>query len=104
MLGEYANDIEQYGFKDCVYYKLSDQLINVIGNDIKDYLLNNSDNAAYAKKISESRHLYYSKKLHGDRMMKSILPDVLEGQCRHFFRPLYYELIDFQDDNSETTE
>ena len=104
VLGEYANDIEQYGFKDCVYYKLSDQLINVIGNDIKDYLLNNSDNAAYAKKISESRHLYYSKKLHGDRMMKSILPDVLEGQCRHFFRPLYYELIDFQDDNSETTE
>lgn len=25
-------------------------------------------------------------------------------KCRHFFRPLYYELIDFQDDNSEVTE
>ena len=25
-------------------------------------------------------------------------------KCGHFFRPLYYELIDFQDDNSEVTE
>ena len=54
--------------------------------------------------IEDDLDLYYSKKLHGDRMMKSILPDVLEGQCRHFFRPLYYELMAFQDDNSEVTE
>ena len=65
VLKEYADDIEQYGFRDGVYYKLSDQLINVIENDIKKYLLKNSDNSVYAKKISESRHLYYSKKLHG---------------------------------------
>lgn len=101
VLGEYANDIEQYGFKDGTYYKLSDQLITVISNDIKEYLLNNNDNAAYAKKISESRHLYYSKKLHGDRMMKSIMPDVLEGKCKRFFKPVYHELADFDVEKEE---
>lgn len=96
VLKEYADDIEQYGFRDGVYYKLSDQLINIISSDLKEYLIDHKENPAYAKKIFESRHLYYSKKLHGDRMMKSILPEILEEQCRHFFRYTYHELVDFE--------
>lgn len=63
--------------------------------DIKKYLLENSDNHTYAEKISASRNLYYSKKLHGDRMMRTIVPDILGARCRHFFRPTYLELRDF---------
>ena len=100
ILKEYADDIEQYGFRDGIYYKLSDQLIKVISNDMKEYLLKNKDNIVYAKKIFESKHLYYSKKLHGDWMMKRILPKVLEEQCKYFFRYTYHELIEFERDNS----
>lgn len=57
--------------------------------------LENSDNHTYAEKIAASRNLYYSKKLHGDRMMRTIIPNVLETRCRHFFRPTYLELRDF---------
>ena len=41
------------------------------------------------------------KKLHGDRMMKSIMPDVLEGKCKHFFKPVYHELADFDVEKEE---
>ena len=96
ILGEYAEDVEQYGFKEGIYYKLSDQIIVAIESGVKEHILTNHDNYDYAKKISESKHLYYSKKLHGDRMLKSILPSVLKERCRQFFWPSYYELADFK--------
>mgnify|MGYP007130119450 FL=1 len=95
ILKEYADDIEMYGYFGDEYLKLSDQIIRVILEDIKKYLLENSDNHTYAEKISASRNLYYSKKLHGDRMMRTIVPDILGARCRHFFRPTYLELSDF---------
>lgn len=95
ILKEYADDIEMYGYFGDEYLKLSDQIIRVILEDIKKYLLENSDNHTYAEKISASRNLYYSKKLHGDRMMRTIVPDILGARCRHFFRPTYLELCGF---------
>ena len=94
VLLENAQDIEMYGYKNGVYYKLSDQLIRVIEYEIKEYLFHKGDNKEYAEKISKSRHLYYSKKLHGDRMLKSIVPEIVGDRCRHYFRPTYLELVD----------
>lgn len=94
VLKEYAQDIEMYGFVDGVYHKLSDQIIHVVESDIKTYLLEKNENKLYAEKIAQSRHLYYSKKLHGDRMLKSVVPKILEKKCTHFFRALYQELAD----------
>ena len=62
--------------------------------EIKEYLFHKGDNKEYAEKISKSRHLYYSKKLHGDRMLKSIVPEIVGDRCRHYFRPTYLELVD----------
>ncbi len=95
VLKEYADDVEMYGYFDDEYLKLSDQIIQVIFEDIKKYLLEHSDNLIYAKKIASSRNLYYSKKLHGDRMMRTIEPKVLKEKCRHFFRTTYLELVEF---------
>lgn len=95
VLKEYKDDVEMYGYMEDEYYKLSDQIIRVIERDIKTYLLEHSENQDFAKKIATSRHLYYSKKLHGDRILKSIHPDKLEGKCRHFFRNTYLELMEF---------
>ena len=96
VLKEYADDIELYVYFGNDYLKLSDQIIQTILHDVKDYLLKNSDNQAYAKKIADSRNLYYSKKLHGDRMLRTIMPCVLAERCRHFFRTTYLEIIDFE--------
>lgn len=95
VLKEYANDIEMYGYFGDKYLKLSDQIIRVILEDIKTYLLEYNDNHTYAEKIANSRNLYYSKKLHGDRMMRKIVPNILKEKCKHFFEPTYLELNDF---------
>ena len=34
-------------------------------------------------------------------MMKSIMPDVLEGKCKRFFKPVYHELADFDVEKEE---
>ena len=61
-------------------------------------MLRISEKDAY---FDRNTHLYYSKKLHGDRMMKSIMPDVLEGKCKRFFKPVYHELADFDVEKEE---
>ena len=77
ILKEYINDIEMYGYIGDKYFKLSDQIIHVVESDVKNYLVENNDNKIIAEKIKKSKHLYYSKKLHGDRMLKSILPQII---------------------------
>lgn len=96
ILKEYINDIENYGYFNQVYYKLSDQIIKAIQSDVKEYIsaLPNT-NILYSEQISSSRDLYYSKKLHGDRMLRNLEPSIIAKKCRHFFFPVYNLLSNF---------
>ena len=96
ILKEYSNDIENYGYFNQIYYKLSDQIIKAVQTDVKKYISSlPNTNKLYSEQISSSRDLYYSKKLHGDRMLRNLEPSVIAGRCRHFFSPVYNFLSGF---------
>lgn len=94
ILKEYADNIEEYGWFENKYMKLSDQIIETVQTDIKDYIrVMKSVNASYVKQIVESRDLYYSKKLHGDRMLRNIEPGIIADKCRRYFGVTYNQII-----------
>lgn len=96
ILKEYSNDIESYGYFNQVYYKLSDQIIEAIQTGVKEYIsVLPNINKRYSEQIVSSRDLYYSKKLHGDRMLRNLEPSVIANKCRHFFFPVYNMISDF---------
>ncbi len=96
ILKEYKNDIESYGYFGQAYYKLSDQIISAIQTDVKEYIsLLPNVNQEYANQIASSRNLHYSKKLHGDRMLKNINPYLVAAKCRRFFFPAFDSLAHF---------
>lgn len=100
ILKEYSHNIEEYGWFENGYVKLSDQIISVIQTNIKDYVRTLPQaNSDCVKQIIESRDLYYSKKLHGDIMLRSIRPDVVAEKCRQYFMGTYNELAYFGDNN-----
>ena len=100
VLKEYSHNIEEYGWFENGYVKLSDQIISVIQTNIKDYVRTLPQaNSDCVKQIIESRDLYYSKKLHGDIMLRSIRPDVVAEKCRQYFMGTYNELAYFGDNN-----
>lgn len=96
VLKEYSHNIEEYGWGKNGYVKLSDQIISVIQTDIKDYVRKlHRANPDCVKQIRESRDLYYSKKLHGDIMLRNICPGVVAEKCRQYFMGTYNELASF---------
>lgn len=96
ILKEYCGNIEKYGVFDGKYVKLSEQLIQAIQFDSKEYIKNlTGTNKQYVKQIVNSRCLYYSKKLHGDMMLRNILPENVAKGCWIYFRNTYYELKAF---------
>lgn len=96
ILKEYLDDIENYGYFNQTYYKLSDQIIEAIQTDAKKYISQlPGTNQLYSMQISSSRDLYYSKRLHGDRMLRNLEPSIVAGKCRHYFFPVFYALGNF---------
>lgn len=96
VLKEYCNNIEQYGIFNEKYIKLSDQLIKAIQFDSKEYIKQlTGTNKRYVDQIVNSRCLYYSKKLHGDIMLRNILPENVAKGCFNYFRSTYYQLQSF---------
>lgn len=97
ILGDYVENIEDYGWIEGKYIKLSDKLIETIQEKVKDYIGEiKKTNAEYVKQISESRDLYYSKKVHGDRMLRNIDPGTVALKCRRYFFQTYNQIIDMQ--------
>lgn len=93
ILKEYSDNIEEYGWFEEGYVKLSDQIIDAVQTEVKDYIGKiKNRNEDYIKQIVESRDLYYSKKLHGDRMLRNIKPDVVAGKCRKYFGKTYNQM------------
>jgi len=95
ILGEYVDEIEEYGWFGDKYVKLSDEIIEAIQVDAKEYMdrMKNA-NLDYVNQIRQSKDLYYSKKIHGDRMLRNIKPDIVAKKCRHYFESTYYQLRD----------
>ncbi|MBO5354348.1 MAG: hypothetical protein J6A77_13740 [Lachnospiraceae bacterium] len=94
VLGEYADNIEEYGWFEGSYIKLSDKLIEAIQSGIKEHISEvKNANSEYVKQIVESRDLYYSKKLHGDRMLRNIKPDIVADKCRKYFGSTYNQIL-----------
>lgn len=94
VLGEYCNNIENYGWFDSGYVKLSDQIIDAIQIKVKEYINTLSNiNLDYAKRIYESRDLYYSKKIHGYVMLNNIDPQIVAENCKVYFACFYRELL-----------
>lgn len=93
VLKEYGNKIEEYGVFEGKYYKLSDELIKAIQTDAKEYIgVLRNVNQEYVRKITESRDLYYSKKLHGQVMLNKIEPSKVAAICNKYFSNAYYAL------------
>ncbi len=96
VLKEYYCDIEKYGIFDGKYIKLSEQLAQAIQFDSKEYIKSlKGTNNRYVEQIVNSRCLYYSKKLHGDAMLRNIVPEKVAQVCGNYFRNTYYELQTF---------
>ena len=94
ILKEYSQNIEEYGWFDGRYIKLSDQVIDAVQTGAKEYISESQrGNRQYIRQIVESRDLYYSKKLHGDRMLRNIQPDAVAARCRKFFGNTYKEIL-----------
>ncbi|MCD8018077.1 MAG: hypothetical protein LUF92_00360 [Clostridiales bacterium] len=95
ILKEYERDIEEYGWFNGSYIKLSDQIIIAVQTDVKEYIQSLPKvNADYAEQIVNSRKLYYSKKLHGDRMLRRVQPSIIEKKCKRYYKDAYDEIRD----------
>lgn len=94
VLKEYSECIEEFGWSGDRYIKLSNQIIDAVQTGAKEYISKiPGGNKHYIKQIVESRDLYYSKKLHGDRMLRNIQPDAVADKCRKYFGSTYKEFI-----------
>ena len=90
---EYVVNIEEFGYFNGEYVKLSTGITRAIENDVKRYIENTSKaEEETIKQIVESKYLYYSKKLHGDIMLRNINPDILVEKCRKYFKESYYQI------------
>lgn len=93
VLKEYSENIEAYGWFGDQYIKLSDQIIHAVQTGAKEYISElPGGNRLFVRQIMDSRDLYYSKKLHGDRMLRNIQPDAVAAKCRKYFGNTYREI------------
>lgn len=96
ILGQYENDIENYGFFEGRYVKLSDKIIDALQNGFREYIESMSGiSKKIVLEIQNSRCLCYSKKSHGQNMLRNIIPQNMLGKCCRYFKGFFYELEKF---------
>lgn len=77
-------------------HKISDEIIDAVQSGVKEKIGQlPRANKDYVDQIRNSRKLYYSKKLHGQRMLKNIHPDIVADKCKRFFGDTYKDLSEF---------
>lgn len=81
--------IEDYGIVDGQYHKLSDEIIS--GFDIvkKELAVSDNANPDLVDEIMTTQNLYYSKRTHGSRMLRSIDPSRVASRCWMYFAPAF---------------
>lgn len=99
VLKEYwQTGIEYFGMIDGKYTKLSDSLQLAIACGVKDELrelYSNKPIPPNVMRIIDDRSFHYSKKVHGDSMLRNIKPENFMEQCNAFFKPAFIELKEF---------
>ncbi len=86
VLHEYENFLENYGYFDGIYSKLSD---NIISSFDSFKVTMAGENLPLAKAISIKERLYYSKRLHGGEMLKQISPEAVRAKCPVYFQEAF---------------
>lgn len=94
ILKQYHDNLEGYGFFDEKYLKISDILIDALALQYREYLGNNYGQQTLAKKIIDESTLYYSKRIHGDRMLRRIKSENVLKKCKLHFSLGYHKLHD----------
>lgn len=98
ILKECSDNIEDYGWFNGKYKKLSVEIQFAIERKVKDEILKSEKYENKLKlKINQSQYLYYSKKLHGEKMLRNIDPYVVSIKCRKYFYKVFNELHNFND-------
>lgn len=83
---------------DGKYRKLSDLLQHTVAIGVKDEIIKmypNGDMPSTVRILIENKKLFYSKKIHGDNMIRNIEPDNFFEQCNIFFKPAFIRLKEF---------
>lgn len=91
VLKDYRDRLELYGYFNGEYKKLSDEIIHGLDGEFKVNLSEDSKNKL-AISIAYNKQLYYSKSLHGDMMLREIMPDEVKKNCNIFFKEAYDQL------------
>lgn len=81
----YANQIGNYGYFNGIYRKLSDQLFMCL-DSFKVSIAQSSD---VATSISSNPLLKYSKRSHGDEMLRHLSPDIVQRKCSIYFKDAF---------------
>lgn len=92
VLLDYKDNIEDYGFFEYGYRKLSDEIIQALSIGYREVLALEGP-ATYHEAIVYNKSLYYSKRLHGDRMLRNISPEAVAAKCTKYFRKAFHELV-----------
>lgn len=85
VLCKYADQIENYGYFDGVYRKLSGQ----ISSAFDSFKVTISRYGDVATSISSNKSLRYSKRSHGDEMLRHLSPDSIQQKCPIYFREAF---------------
>lgn len=80
LTSQYKDNIEAYGWFTDGYKKLS--------SEIQDSLTEND----FLKDLQPHNPLYYSKQLHGQKMLQQIHPETVLQRCSKLFRSAYWEI------------
>lgn len=91
-------DVENYGYFDGEYKKLSSEIIDAFQGYSWD-TVSNKNNKEYNEKIKtliQKNELRYSKAGEGINMLRRLKPEQVASVCGHYFAKIYYELKEFQ--------
>lgn len=93
ILADKKDCIERFGHVNGCYVKLSEKIQEAFAYEVKNEL-SKIPTTHIITEILESRKIRYSKKLHGEIMLKNINPTVVAEKCPLYFRAAYHSLVE----------
>lgn len=94
VLKQYKYCIEDYGYFDGTYLKLSNEIIITLQERIVNWLNEFPSSKGNLSQINITQ-LRYSKRLHGDEMLRNVNAGIIAEKCTKYFCPVYYALKAF---------
>lgn len=103
VLQQFTNCIEDYGFFDNEYIKLSNALIQALEYDFPQILsvMEKTEAISAICECYTRRVLRYSKKIDGDAMLRALTPEKVAQHCITYFKPAMLALKNLNSDIQE---